>query len=112
MRNMLEENLNPALDNEPDQIQRPAQYPTATKIQNGTAFDISGQALGPVSGMAAQSDQVQGLPPGLIAEPIQQAAQQKDDDFFVKLGGRLVEGVPPGLVEDPIKDDSFFQKLG
>src|SRR6267143_2134706 len=87
MRNMLEENLNPALDNEPDQIQRPAQYPTATKIENGTAFDISGQALGPVSGMAAQSDEVQGVPPGLVAEPI-----QKDDSFFQKLGGKLVQG--------------------
>ena len=105
---MLEENLNPALDNEPDQIQRPAQYPTATKIENGTAFDISGQKLGPVSGMAAQSDEVQGVPPELVAEPI-----QKSDDFFVSLGGKLVEGVPPGLVEEPIqKDDSFFQKLG
>ncbi len=88
---MSEENLNGPL-NGPSEIQRPAQYPTATKIENGTAFDISGQKLGPVSGMAAQSDEVQGVPPGLVAEPI-----QKSDDFFVSLGGTIVEGVPPGL---------------
>ena len=35
-------------DNGPDQISRPKQYPTATRIENGTAYDISGKALGPV----------------------------------------------------------------
>ena len=29
-------------------IQVPSQYPTATKIDNGVAYDISGKALGPV----------------------------------------------------------------
>lgn len=40
---------------EPDQIQRPSQYPTATKIENGTAYDISGKALGPVNVAQQQS---------------------------------------------------------
>lgn len=35
--------------NEPQQIDRPAQYPTATRIDNGVAYDITGKALGNVS---------------------------------------------------------------
>ncbi len=30
-------------------LKRPAQYPTATRIEDGTAYDVSGKALGPVS---------------------------------------------------------------
>jgi len=101
MENMSEENLNG-----PSQIQRPSQYPTATRIENGNAYDISGKVLGSVGGMAAQSDEIQGVPPGLIAEPI------KDDAFFASLVGKPVEGLPPVLIEEPIKDDAFFQKLG
>ena len=78
-------------DNEPDQIQRPAQYPTATRISNGTAYDISGKALGPVGDQGTS-----------------QAAQPKDDSFFTSLGGQIVQ---PQL-EQQVKDDSFFQKLG
>lgn len=32
-------------------IQTPSQYPTASKIEDGIAYDISGKKLGPVSGM-------------------------------------------------------------
>jgi len=77
-----QDDLNTSIQvNVPDQIQRPAQY--------------------------AQSDEIQGVPPGLIATPI-----QKSDDFFLSLGGKPVEGVPPGLIEEPIRDDAFFEKLG
>jgi len=81
-----QDDLNTAVqDNEPDQIQRPAQYPTATRIDNGTAYDIQGKALGPVG---------------------EQAAQPKDDDFFEKLGGKAV------VAQQEVKDDDFFEKLG
>jgi hypothetical protein len=87
---MTEENLNgPALDNEPDQIQRPAQYPTATRIDNGIAYDISGKSLGSVGDQGTS-----------------QAAQPKDDDFFEKLGGK------PVIAQQEVKDDDFFEKLG
>jgi hypothetical protein len=39
---------NTAPDNGPEQITRPAQFPTATRIENGTAYDASGKALGSV----------------------------------------------------------------
>lgn len=81
---MSEENVNG-----PSEIQRPAQYPTATRIENGTAYDVSGQALGPVDdGQAAQS------------------AQPKSDDFFEKLGGK------PVVAQQDVKSDDFFEKLG
>jgi hypothetical protein len=34
-------------DNGPAQINRPTQYPTATKIENGIVYDVSGKVLGP-----------------------------------------------------------------
>ena len=69
------------------QIERPSQYPTATLIENGIAYDVSGKALGRLDG---------------------QAAQQKDDDFFIKLGGKPVK---PQSQEET-KNDEFFMKLG
>ncbi len=82
-----QDDLNTAVqDNEPSEIQRPAQFPTATRIDNGVAYDISGKALGPVGDG--------------------QAAQPKDDDFFEKLGGKAV------VAQSDQKDDAFFEKLG
>jgi hypothetical protein len=85
-----QDDLNIAVqDNEPSEIQRPAQFPTATKIDNGIAYDISGKALGPVGDQGTS-----------------QAAQPKDDDFFAKLGGKAV------IAQQEVKDDAFFEKLG
>jgi len=78
---------------DPQQIDRPAQYPTATRIENGTAYDISGKALGPVEGQQSE------------------VAQPKDDDFFAKLGGKPVEGGTSQETSQE-KGDDFFAKLG
>jgi hypothetical protein len=71
----------------PGAIQRPAQYPTATKIENGIAYDVSGKALGPVEGQAA--------------------GPEKDDNFFAKLGGKSVQ-----TPAQQTKSDDFFSQLG
>jgi hypothetical protein len=87
----------PQQDNEPDQIQRPAQYPTATRIENGIAYDISGKQLGPVGAPATQT-------PG--------------DDFFVGLGAKIVDTPAPQSQQDPwgvkstTPSDEFFKSLG
>ena len=69
---------------DPAQIERPSEYPTATRIENGVAYDVSGKALGRLDG---------------------QAAQQKDDDYFIKLGGTPVK-------PQEAKGDDYFIKLG
>jgi hypothetical protein len=46
-------------DNEPDQITRPSQYPTTTRIEDGVAYDIAGKKLGPVDEKQAASQPTQ-----------------------------------------------------
>lgn len=44
------------MNDEPQQINVKDQYPTATKVENGMAFDISGKQLGAVKGMESDQD--------------------------------------------------------
>jgi hypothetical protein len=79
----------------PEQIQTPSQYPTATRIENGVAYDISGKALGSMNDQdpAAQEQKGDDFFAQLGAKPVQQQSAQepKDDDFFTQLGGRQVQ---------------------
>lgn len=57
-------------------IQRPAQYPSATKIENGVAYDISGKALGPVADTEQQAAPAVQKPKFDPTQPIQAAGSQ------------------------------------
>jgi len=50
-------------DGGPAQINRPAQYPNATRVENGVAYDVSGKALGPF-------DETAGSAPSSTPAPI------------------------------------------
>lgn len=69
-------------------MQTPSQYPTATRIDNGVAYDVAGKQLGPVN------------------DGEQAAPEKKGDDFFSKLGGQEVKAQPQQ------QGDDFFTKLG
>ena len=68
--------------NEPQQIDRPSQYPTATRIDNGVAYDVAGKVLGNV-------DENQLVPSAQAARP-SQAPSASQQDPFASLGGVLV----------------------
>ena len=68
--------------NEPQQIDRPSQYPTATRIDNGVAYDVAGKVLGNV-------DENQLAPSAQAAQP-SQAPSASQQDPLASLGGVLV----------------------
>jgi len=101
----------PTTDNEPDQITRPAQYPTATRIEDGTAYDISGKALGPVNGQAAQ-DPFAAL--GATSAP---APRPSAPDPFIALGATAAPDpfAAVGATPAPAPQDQqpgYSQRLG
>jgi hypothetical protein len=57
-------------------IQRPAQYPSATRIENGIAYDISGKPLGPVSDSQAGSQSAPPKPKFDPSQPVQMLGQK------------------------------------
>ena len=85
--------------NEPQQIDRPSQYPTTTRIDNGVAYDITGKALGNVN-----DDQV-----ASSAQPTPAPAQVGTDDFSQFKSAIPVTGPqqtkPPSQSTQVSKDD-------
>ena len=71
-------------DDSPNEIQRPSQYPTATRIENGIAYDIAGKQLGPVDvNQAAQpSAQKPAFDPSAPYSTQQQSAQTAKKPAF------------------------------
>ena len=59
-------------DSGPAQIQRPAQYPTATRIEDGMAYDISGKALGSVNIPSTTSASAQPQSQPASPDPVEQ----------------------------------------
>lgn len=72
-------------------MQTPSQYPTATRIDNGVAYDVSGKQLGPVNDGETEA-----------------APEKKGDDFFAQLGGQKVQAPQ----QPQQQGDDFFTKLG
>jgi hypothetical protein len=70
---------------EPEQIQTPAQYPNATRVENGVAYDISGKPLGPVDPQAQPQssgfDFGFGKPQSVAAAPASAPTPQAGYDF-------------------------------
>ncbi len=81
--------------NEPEQLDISKQYPSATRVENGVAYDATGKALGPVAVSA-------------VSAPSTAASVHKDDNFFLKLGAEPTQI----LQSQPSKPDDFFMKLG
>src|SRR5271157_4159311 len=65
-------------DTAPTDIDRPAQYPTATRIENGFAYDVSGQKLGPITDEDINKND-QTVPAGWVGTPVVSKEQKEAD---------------------------------
>ena len=91
--------------NEPQQIDRPSQYPTATRIDNGVAYDVAGKVLGNV-------DENQLAPSAQAAQP-SQAPSASQQDPLASLGGVLVasaESTPQKQAAKPQSQPGFLER--
>lgn len=80
---MAEKDLSQQSDQQPDttptDISRPAQYPTATRVENGFAYDISGQKLGPMTDEDINKND-QTVPAGWVGTPVVSKKQKETED--------------------------------
>lgn len=81
---------------DPQQISRPSQYPNATRVENGVAYDISGKSLGKVD-EPQETDPLAKLG-GIPADAPKPAAAAKDP--LAALGG-IPADPNAGVVTDP-----------